>query len=163
MNKKSKIQLTIIITLMILLIVFLLYEVGYYIYNYVEVKNKRNQIMAEFTEIYEKEGTHIILFASPSCKWCKKFVPILDEIVNENHLSYYYFDISSIYDSDMKSIKEKLDINFSGIPHLFVINEKKLIGEQSGAQEKDETIKFFENIGVIGGEINNGESISINS
>ena len=68
MNKKSKIQLTIIITLMILLIVFLLYEVGYYIYNYVEVKNKRNQIMAEFTEIYEKEGTHIILFASPSCK-----------------------------------------------------------------------------------------------
>ncbi len=163
MNKKRKVQLTIIVILMILLSSFLLYTLGKSIYDFVERTRKSEEIVEKFNEIYDIEGTKIILFASPTCKWCKQFVPVLDEIAEENNFKYEYLDVGSLFEDDLNNIYNKMNIKFEGIPHLVVINNKEVIGEQVGAQDKETTIELLRNVGIIEGDVEDGESISTSS
>ncbi len=153
MNKKRKIQLIIIVIFIILLTAFSIYQIGHTIYDYIDKSNKSSQIVDDFNEIYAKDGNQIILFASPFCKWCKQFVPVLDEISKENNFNYYYLDVSALFEKDLNKILEKLEIDFSSIPYLIILKNKKLVGDQTGFHEKDETLEFLKAMGIIEGEI----------
>ena len=163
MSKKRKIEFIVIIILMVLIIAFLLYSIGKSIYDYVNATKNSHEIVEKFNEIYEKEDTNIILFASKTCKWCKQFVPVLDEVTKENNLEYAYLEVGLLTEDDLKEIYGKLEIKYEGIPHLVIIKNKKVIGEQIGAQDKETTIELFKEIELIEGEDNDGESISTNS
>ena len=163
MSKKRKIQFIILVALMILLIIFLIYTLAKSIYEYTDRAKSSHKLVATFNEIYEKDGMEVILFASPSCKWCKKFVPILDEIAKENDFEYNYLDVTQLFQEDLEKIYEKLDIKYGGIPHLVVVENKKVLVDKIGAQEKDEAIEFLRKTGLIKGDVEDGESISIGS
>lgn len=153
MSKKRKIQLGIIITCIIVLIALLLFYVGSMIFDYYKLKDKSKEIVLEFNELYEKEEKQVILFASPYCHFCKEFKPMLDELASEKNFTFYYFDTSSVLSKEMNEIINKLNLNIKGVPHLAVIENKKLLGEQSGKKEKDETINFLKETGIIKDEV----------
>lgn len=163
MEKKRKVQLYVIVLLIIGLSLFLLYEVGYSIYKYKSAVDMSHKIKEEFYDIYENEEMQVILFASPTCIWCKKFVPILDEISKEENFTYNYIDVGKLLNKDLNEIYEKIKLKKGGTPNLVIIKDKKLVANQLGAFEKDETVEFLKNNGVIKGEIEDGESISTNS
>ena len=49
-------------------------------------------------------------------------------------------------------IYNKLDLKYNGIPHLVIVNNKKVISDQVGAQDEAKTIEFLINAGIIEGE-----------
>ena len=153
MTKKQKVQLGIIYTCIIILILIVVAYVISCIYDYVKLREDSKQIVTEFNEIYESEEKQTILFASPYCHFCQEFKPLLETIAKENNFEFYYFDTSSIMDDKMQEIINKLDLNINGVPHLTVIENKKILGEQSGAHNKETTIKFLIEMGVIKKEV----------
>ena len=153
MSKKRKIQLGIILTCIIALIAFLLFYIGSMIFDYYKLREKSEQTVTEFNELYEQEGKQVILFASPYCHFCQEFKPILEEISKEKSFSFYYFNTSSVLGKEMEKIIDKLELNIKGVPHLIVIENKKLLGEQSGKKSKEETIKYLEKVGMIKEEV----------
>ncbi len=163
MDKKRKTQFTIIIIVMVILIGFLVYVMGKSIYDFINRTNESHAIVEKFDEIYEKKGTQVVLFASPTCKWCKKFVPVLDEISTENNFTYKYLDVSMLFQEDMQKIYDKLKVEYEGIPHLIILKDGKVVGSQVGAQEKDTTIELLTKAGVIEGDVEDDESISAGS
>ena len=153
MNKKRKIQLGIIIVCIVALMALLLFYIGSMIFDYYKLQEKSKEIVAEFNELYEKDGKQVILFASPYCHFCQEFKPILEEIANENNFTYYYFDTSSVLNKEMNKIINSLNLNIKGVPHLIVMENKKLLGEQSGKNDKNETINFLKQNGIINEEV----------
>ena len=89
MSKKRKIQLGIIITCIIALIAFLLFYIGSMIFDYYKLREKSEQIVTEFNELYEQESKQVILFASPYCRFCQEFKPVLEEIAHEKNFKFY--------------------------------------------------------------------------
>ena len=163
MEKKKPKQYYFIMACIVLLSLLIVYLVGRSVYEFVSKTNESHRILAEFNEKYENDGIQIILFASPTCKWCKKLVPILDEIAEENDLKYYYLDVTKLFDNDYNEIISKLDIEIDGIPHLVVVKDKKVLGEQVGAETKENTIEFFKKYGVIEGDVEDEQSVSTSS
>ncbi len=155
MSKKQKIEVGLIIVIMIFLVVFLAYYLFDTIHMYVKRVNNSSQIVEKVNEIYDKEGYQIILFASPTCSVCKKFVPILDEVVKENNLEYYYLDASSLLKEDLEKILMKINIDLNGVPHLAIINNKKIVIDKSGFQEKEKIIELFKQAGLLEGNNEN--------
>jgi len=146
-----------------ILVIIVFYTIGNLVYGFVTQTKRSKQILSDFNELYESDNAELILLASPTCQWCKKFVPILDEIVKENNLKYYYLNVTEIFDNDFNKIQEKIKINAKGIPHLIAIKDKKVIGEQGGAESKENTIEFLTDLGIIKGELEDGQSISASS
>ena len=163
MNKQRKIQLTILITMMVLLIAFCLYVIGKSVYDFKERTDKRDETIEKFNLVYEKEGTQILLFASPTCQWCKKFVSILNEVSIENNFKYEYLDVSTFFQEDIEALYKKLDLKYEGIPHLVIIKDKKVVESQVGAMEKGATIEFLKGAGIIKGDVENDKSVSTDS
>ena len=149
MDKKKKRQYYFIVTCIVFLSLLIVYLIGSSIYDFVSKTKESHKILAEFNEKYESDETQVILFASPTCKWCKKFVPILDEIAKENDFKYYYLDVTKVFEADYGEIISKIDIKINGIPHLIVLKDKKVIGEQTGAESKENTIEFLKEHQVI--------------
>jgi predicted bacteriocin transport accessory protein len=163
MDKKRKIQLTIIIIIMIMLIVFATYVIGKSVYDYVEKTKMSNETVELFNKTYEKEGQKVILIASKNCKWCQKFVPVLDEISKEYNIKYTYINAGLLFEDDLAKIYEKMNIKFTGIPHLIILKDKKVVGSQVGAETKENTIELFKKVGLIEGDVEDEQSVSASS
>ena len=155
MNKKQKLQLAILIILMALLLGFLIFKTTVFIKDYINQKKKSEEIVEEFNELYEKGDLQVILFASKYCAFCKKFIPVLDEIKNEYGIDYYQLDITEVFKDELKSIFDKLGVESKGVPYLVVLQDKKVIKDQRGAQTKEFMIEFFKELDLIKGENEN--------
>lgn len=153
MDKKRKLLLGVIITIMVLLIGFLIYYVTSSVISYVNISKNSKRIVSEFNELYESSEIEVILFASPTCNFCKKFVPILDEIKKEEKIDYYYLNVLNLTKGDLNKILEKINANFKGIPHLIILKNKKIIGEISGFTEKEKVLELLEKTEVIKGDV----------
>lgn len=153
MDKKRKVLLGLIITVIVLLIGFIVYYVGSFVVNYVNLTKDSKKIIAEFNEIYESDEKQVILFARPTCAYCKKFVPILDEIKKEENIDYYYLNVSSLTKKDLNLIIDKLSVKLNGVPHLILLENKKILGEISGYNKKETVIELFKKTGVIKGDV----------
>lgn len=163
MDKKRKIQFILIIAIMLILAGFLIYTLVKSIYDYTERTKGSNTQLELFNETYEKEGTKVVLIASTGCTWCKKFVPILDEISEEYNIKYTYVNAGLMFEEDFGKMYERLGVEFDGIPHLVIMKDQKVIGEQVGLNSKETTIELFKTAGLIEGDVEDGESISTNS
>ena len=153
MDKKRKLLLGLIITVIVLLIGFIIYYVGSFVINYINLTKDSKKIVTEFNEIYESDEKQVILFARPTCAYCKKFVPISDEIKKEENINYYYLNISSLTKKDLNMIIDKTGAKLNGVPHLVIIEKKKILGELSGYNKKETVIELFKKTGVIKGDV----------
>ena len=163
MTKKRKTQLAIIIAIMVLLGGFVIYSIGKTIYEYVDIRVSTSKTIEKFDRIYEEKGTKVILFASPTCKWCKQFVPVLDSISKENNFKYEYIDISHLFKEDLNKLYEKINMEYKGIPHLIILDNQTVVGSQVGAESENATIELLKKVGIIKGDVENDESISVGS
>ena len=153
MSKKHKIQLGIIWTCIIALAAIIIIYVASFVIDYVKLQENSKKIVTEFNEIYESSERKVVLFAASYCHFCQEFKPLLEEIAKENNFEFYYFDAGSVVKDEMNNIIDKLDLGINGVPHLAVIENKKLVGEQSGKRDKETTIKFLKETGIIKEEV----------
>lgn len=106
--------------------------------------NKFEYITVEQVLDIITKGSGIIYFGFPACPWCQAYVPVLDEVSREQGLDkvYYYNpkDIRANNTEEYKKITtilgEYLDSDKDGnkrlyVPHVFVIKDGKVIGENN--------------------------------
>lgn len=91
-----------------------------------------------------KNGTGIILFGFPSCKWCQEYVSVLSEVAWEYDVSeVYYLNIKKIrkentveYQELVNLLTEYLPVNDDGekiifVPETVFVKDGKILGHNN--------------------------------
>lgn len=63
----------------------------------------------EVLRLFDEQGSGIVFFGYPGCKWCERAVPVLNEVIVEKDLMVYYVNTKESIDSNvMSTLKEDL-------------------------------------------------------
>ena len=93
----------------------------------------------------------VIYIGSSNCGWCQKFSPILEEVANENDLKIVYINVAKLKKSENQELISASENHYKGgTPTTLIVEKGKVIDSLGGYKEKDETIEFFKNNGIIG-------------
>ena len=106
----------------------------------------------EYNNIIKSKKKKLVLYARPTCDYCKKFIPILEDIANEYNIEVNYFDIDTLsVDEASKFYKSSklLNINKFGTPTLAIIKNGKIKHYSIGYISKDELLKWLKVTNVI--------------
>ena len=87
----------------------------------------------KFKELMNGEEKSMVLFARSTCGYCVKFMPILNNAIDENNLKVYYLDVTTLSSDnvdDTKSLEPFAD--GIGTPTLVVVGKGSLIAHNVG-------------------------------
>jgi predicted bacteriocin transport accessory protein len=74
-----------------------------------EIGDFRKVTMKEVLRLFDEQGSGILFFGYPGCKWCERAVPVLNEAILEKGVTVYYADMKDTYDSsDMDILKQDI-------------------------------------------------------
>lgn len=106
-----------------------------------------------------QNGTGVIYLGFPECKWCQAYVPMLNEVAEENGIKkIHYFNIledrknnTSTYKKIVEILNENLLYDDEGnkriyVPDVTIVNKGNIIGhdnESSVVTESDGTPKEY--------------------
>lgn len=118
-----------------------------------ENDTKLNKIScSKYQEITQGEEKSLILIARPTCGFCTKFIPVLEEIVEEYGIAVNYFDTDALSDEEVTSFYTSADLFQSkqfGTPTLMITKNSKIIEYRIGYMEKDVAISWLKDVGII--------------
>lgn len=102
-------------------------------------------VVKDFLEQFNSVENTLIYIGRPTCTFCQKLNVILEKLVDERSLKYYYINSDEISSSQLGAILSKLGVltsNF-GTPYLAVVAGGKVIDEQPGYVEESYLIEFL--------------------
>ena len=105
-----------------------------------------------YEQLVKEEKDNLILIARPTCSFCQKFVPILEEIVDEYGITVNYFDTDTLSETENEQFYNSSSLfksNDFGTPTLIITNNNKITKYTIGYKEKDATISWFKDNGII--------------
>ena len=84
-----------------------------YILNTININIDNNVKYVDDNELIKilKKGNNVIYFGWSDCNWCRTIVPILTNVVREENINLYYYDLKSLrnnYENDIDKEKVKL-------------------------------------------------------
>lgn len=107
--------------------------------------------LSKFKENFSKDKYSVTVIALTSCPHCHNFKPIIKEISTEYNLPLYWIDFDSLSSKD-KSYVNKIFANngYEGYsPYIAISNEGKVINSHTGEMDKETTLTFLKEAGVI--------------
>lgn len=110
-----------------------------------------NKVVAAFNDVFRTGYNKLIYIGRPTCGYCQKLAPILDELKSEYGFDYYYINTDEISSAELQAILIKLNIDYTtfGTPYLAVVNNNKVISRQPGYVEKDILREFLKESSII--------------
>ena len=105
-----------------------------------------------YHEKIKEQKDNLILIARPTCSFCQKFVPILEEIVSEYNIEVSYLDTDTFSSEENEAFYKSSELfksNEFGTPTLIVTNDQKIIKYHIGYMEKDDTVDWLKDAGII--------------
>lgn len=107
----------------------------------------------EYQEKVDNGDPFIVVIESANCGYCTMYMPILEEVAEEENIPIYYIDIAALTDEDLNKLSTEnkyLKKNQWGTPTtLFMLGDRVLdaLGQYT---EKDGVISFLEGKVVMG-------------
>lgn len=125
-------------------LIILVFLIGIYVVVTKVIKNDARKFKEEYTEVVKdnlfvyktieevieilEDGTGVIYFGFPECKWCQAYVPMLDEVAKENNVKEIYYlnirqdrtDNTKEYQKVVELLEDVLDKDDDGNPRVFV-------------------------------------------
>lgn len=115
--------------------------------------SKLNKISCNgYQKLVEEEKDNLILIARPTCSFCVKFIPILEEIVDEYGITINYFDTDSLSNNENSQFYKSSSLYKSddfGTPTLIITNNNEIKKYSIGYKEKSAAIKWLKENGII--------------
>ena len=110
-----------------------------------------DEAVASFNKVLNSEEKQLIYIGRPTCGYCQKLSPILEEVSDEYDFEYYYVNTDELVSNQFTTILYKLDnkLNDFGTPYLAVVQNGKKISELPGYVEKETLIEYLEENGII--------------
>lgn len=105
----------------------------------------------EYLDLKEGSEASIIYIARPTCHYCQEMEPIVKNIVYEYGIEVNYLNTDEL-DDEGQSKLIKSDDYFSegyGTPLLLVVKDDEIVDIQEGLSDKDTTVNFFKDNGLI--------------
>ena len=105
----------------------------------------------EYLDLKEGSEASIIYIARPTCHYCQEMEPIVKNIVYEYGIEVNYLNTDEL-DDEGQSKLIKSDDYFSegyGTPLLLVVKDDEIVDIQEGLNDKDTTVNFFKDNGLI--------------
>ena len=149
--KKYGLFLVIIIFLVIFLVVMLVTG-GYKKSNTNKSSSGEPKTMNVSDWITKTKGNDVMVtvFAQTTCSWCKKFKPVVKEVIGEEKADIYWFDVDTVTQDEYSSLGEAYsDLKDFGTPYTLITQNGKKIDEISGYVEKSTLIAKLKTVGVL--------------
>ena len=105
----------------------------------------------EYLDLKEGDEASIIYIARPTCHYCQEMEPIVKNIVYEYGVTFNYLNTDELDDEGQAEFI-KSDDYFSegyGTPLLLVVKDDEIVDIQEGLNNKDTTVNFFKDNGLI--------------
>ncbi len=118
-----------------------------------ENTTKLNKISCKtYNEKISEKKDNLILIARPTCSYCQQFIPILEEIIDEYKITINYFDTDALSQDEVSEFYKSASLfsssNF-GTPAMIVTNDKKIVKSSIGYMEKEATVEWLKDAGLI--------------
>lgn len=115
------------------------------------VASDDNEVVKSFIEVFNSSSKRLVYIGRPTCTFCQKLSPILEEVAKEYNIDYYYINTDEIQANELAAILLKLGRKTStfGTPYLAIVQNGEKIGEQPGYVEKEGLIEFLEKNGLV--------------
>lgn len=113
--------------------------------------SKIEKNLDEFKANFEKDEYAITVIALTSCPHCHNFSPIIKNISKEYDLPLYWINIDTLSKEDRNYLYELFEpYGYEGSsPYIAVSNNGKVIDSHTGEMDKENTLDFLKNAGVI--------------
>ena len=107
---------------------------------------------AKFEELFKGQTNSLVLFARPTCGYCVQFMPVLNEVIEENGLKVYYLDITNMTEENETAIRALdpfFEENYGYTPALAYVGNGKVAANNVGYIEKDGLESFLTSNGIL--------------
>lgn len=107
---------------------------------------------SKYQELTQSDVESLILIARPTCSYCLKFIPILEEIVEEYGITVNYFDTDALSETEVSEFYNSAELfksNEFGTPTLMITKNGEIIKYSVGYSEKEETVEWLKEAGII--------------
>jgi len=140
MNEKKKLYIVLgVLVAIIVLIVGLIFA------DY----KQQEKIYNEFLNAYNGSENTLVYIGRPTCGYCNLLTPSLDEMADRYEFDYVYINTDKLGNSFMQKIMKDLNITSVGTPYLAIVSNSKVVSNQNGYRDYDETFKFLQDNNVI--------------
>lgn len=111
---------------------------------------KGEEVVTRVYDALNGEKTELIMIGSPTCGWCEKLKPVLDEYKEKYKFDYIYVNINEMSQKQTDKISSLLQITKLGTPYLVVVGKGKVIDTQPEYLAEEDLFKFLQDNKFIG-------------
>jgi len=105
---------------------------------------------SEWIEQSKGDDVMVTVFAQTTCSYCEQYKPIVTEVIGEEKVDIYWFDLDTLGEDDYNSLVEAYsDLSGQGTPYTLITQSGKKIGEISGYVEKESLVSKLQEVGAI--------------
>ena len=106
--------------------------------------NKTSKLIKEIEDVMNSSDAKVIYMARPTCYYCNLLEPITDSLKEEYNLDYYYINTDELSNSELSKVLKLFDrtTDTFGTPYLIITKDGKVVAEQNGYADEDETLKI---------------------
>lgn len=102
--------------------------------------------VSDYLDVLQSEDKNIVFIGRPTCSYCVKLKPHLEEIADENNLKIYYVNIDEMSEEDTDkffSSTDAFDKENLSTPMVLITKDGKVIDSNTGYMEKSKYEDFF--------------------
>lgn len=110
-----------------------------------------NKKISSFKEMVNSNETKIVYFMKPTCYYCNLLEPITTSLAEQYNLEYEMIDTNELSSAQLTKMLDilKIDESTFGTPHIAIVRNGVVIGEQSGYTDEDVLFELFKKRGLI--------------
>lgn len=121
-----------------------------------ENDTKLNKISCkQYQDLTSSEEKSLILIARPTCGYCVKFVPVLEEVVEEYGLTINYFNTDALSEEEVSAFYSSSTLfnsNEFGTPSLIITKNNTIVEYNIGYMDKNATVEWLKENKIIANE-----------
>ena len=106
----------------------------------------------QYQDLTSSEEESVILIARPTCGYCTKYIPVLEEIVESFGVVINYFNTDALSDEEISDFYESSELfqsNKFGTPTLLITKNSEIIEYNIGYMDKESTISWLKEGNII--------------
>lgn len=106
---------------------------------------------SKWKDIISSTTKQIMYLGRPTCSWCSKFKPGLDNLREQYKFEYVYVNTDEVSETELNQLFDLLGIESSefGTPYTAIVQSGKKIDEQAGYVPENELFNFLQKNGFI--------------
>jgi len=107
----------------------------------------------EYETLVEDNAAFLVVIERASCGYCQMYMPILEEVANEENIPILYIDTDTLSSEDLNSLSTKnqyLKRNNWGTPTTLLMLGNRVLDSIGGYVEKETVLEFIKDKIVVG-------------